>query len=1198
MKNKLHYAIFFGIFLSIFSLFSCGGGAGGDVVVTFNLYNSTKKISIPAGQSISTIPTYAMPSTSKSFNYFMYWSNSKADKASAVDFGNDTPIYQDTTLYAIYTPKLHPTENAIKDITKNKIEIQLYDDGVYPLNDGSYAGLQILHCTDGVNYVDYNLNIPSSYRDQSGYRYLTYELNLPLGPHYFKVTNGHETYTKYITVLDTRAVNFYGADGTLKKTIDIEVGHKLSSLTSSSIPSTYLSADNYFMYWSKSKSSKSTATEFDLDTPITENTNLYAIYAPRLASSNSISKLLSREIVVKLSTTEVYPLEDGSYAGLKILYSTDGINYEDYNLSVPSSSEDVGGYRYLKYNLSLQVGTHYFKVTNKFNDTTTNYQEDEKSVDITVPAENAKIVRFLNVDDTEYKVFEIASGSSIQSTAIPSGVSKSFNYFMYWSNSKASRATATEFNFSTPITEDITFYPIYTPKLSSITSLLADTMVVKLLDDSVYPLDDGSYAGLVFTYSTDNNTYNAFDLNIPSSFEDISSYRYLTYNFPTLAEGTYYFKVTNGHETITKNIVLAPPTPATNLATQTNDSYVKVSFTPVEGYPSYTVSVYSTGTTPLASKTVTTSENTGYAEFFGLDNGTEYTFKVVTGSSDQTAEVKASPQIVKKETDWVLAMYMDGDNNLHQPIYIDMNEVEYGLYQIRNTDGSASSGYDSVNVVALWDGVASYKQTNSDGTETTVTPKIGNAGTYLYELGTDTGCTTTYTTSTGCVLSSNTKNLSYTADWLVQKTVSTTQPTSYGELNMGDKQTLINYLNWVKAHYTATKGIILQFSNHGGGPRNATYVETADGTQLEFGNNEVRRALCWDDTSTDSFLSTNDVSTALSSAGFGTTNKLGMILMDVCLGSSLEDAYQFKDYAQYLAASPNNIPGNGLDYIKFMKSFAKDTTLDAIGKQIVTDYKTQYHTSARWDYYAQQSFGTTYYSLLESPQKQALEWHGHLGITTFTITDLSKISAVKDAIDSLCDVLLSTEGKAKKVKLQDNGVISPTTTTSEADYVKYLVRYANAEMIFGLNTSTTKKYYVNDSIFYQGSFTWLYDIGYIADMMKYCSASTLNGSTNVNKWPELYTAADAVTSALSQAIKYSWRDSGIVSSSYNYDFYHSLDNSANDYQHYFGLSISGAQFATTAEGLAQGKAPDFYKTALAFGADSKWYDLLKYWFGE
>ena len=32
--------------------------------------------------------------------------------------------------------------------------------------------------------------------------------------------------------------------------------------------------------------------------------------------------------------------------------------------------------------------------------------------------------------------------------------------------------------------------------------------------------------------------------------------------------------------------------------------------------------------------------------------------------------------------------------------------------------------------------------------------------------------------------------------------------------------------------------------------------------------------------------------------------------------------------------------------------------------------------------------------------------------------------------------------------------------------------------------------------------------------------------------------------------------------------------------------------------LAQGKAPDFYKTALAFGADSKWYDLLKYWFGE
>lgn len=536
-------------------------------------------------------------------------------------------------------------------------------------------------------------------------------------------------------------------------------------------------------------------------------------------------------------------------------------------------------------------------------------------------------------------------------------------------------------------------------------------------------------------------------------------------------------------------------------------------------------------------------------------------------------------------------MYMDGDNDLNDPIFMDMNEVEYGLYKIRNSDGSSVSGFDSVNVVALWDGASSFE--NPDGS--TGTPQIGNAGTYIYELGRDYDNSTTYTTSPECVLSSDTKNLSYTAPWLVgtTQTISTSLPNNaHGELNMGDKQTLINFLNWVNARYTATKGVILQFSDHGGGPRSVRYVKTADGRTIKVGDTSGRRALCWDEYSSSAFLKTKDVSDALQAAGYGPSKKAAMILMDVCLGSSLEDAYQFKDYANYLAASPNNIPGLGLDYVNLMKSFTLNTTIEAVGQKIVQDYKTQYgNNTTLWNNYAAQA-GASSYNDLSTEQKELLEWFGDLGFTTFTITDLTKIADVKTAIDSLCEVLLSDTGKAKTVYVDANGYFSPTETSTTREYVKYLGQHhANIVNIF---SSTTDSYSLDDYIYYQGSYTWLYDIGYIARMMEYFSATTIEGSTNANAWSDLNTVASNLITKLDDAIKYSWRDSKVAS---NGDFYYQIDGRSEQFNHYLGLTICGANIATNGTNLAQGSYPSFYKTDLAFGAESQWGNLLEYWFG-
>ncbi len=817
--------------------------------------------------------------------------------------------------------------------------------------------------------------------------------------------------------------------------------------------------------------------------------------------------------------------------------------------------------------------------------------------------ENTVTVTFNN-NGTILRTSSVTRGSTLSASQKPSDPYSSYNYFLYWSESKASKATAVEYDFNNPISENKTLYAIYTPRFyytssSIIQSVTASQAEIKLNDDTVYPLEDGSYAGISFQHSTDGTNYQDFAVNSIPDYRDENGYRYLTYTFQTaLSEGTHYLKVTNGHQTGTKSAGIYAPAAVTNLSATVADSYTKISFTTAtEGY-SYTAKAFKNGNEVASTDVTANSINTNtYAEFFGLENGTPYTFKVITNGTNLSAETTATPAITRKTSDWLVVMYMDGDNNLNDPIFMDMNEVEHGLYKIRNSDGSSVSGFDSVNVVALWDGASSFE--NPDGS--TGTPQIGNAGTYIYELGRDYDNSTTYTTSPGCVLSSDTKNLSYTAPWLVgtTQTISTSLPNNaHGELNMGDKQTLINFLNWVNERYTATKGVILQFSDHGGGPRSVRYVKTADGRTIKVGDTSGRRALCWDEYSSSAFLKTKDVSDALQAAGYA-SNKAAMILMDVCLGSSLEDAYQFKDYANYLAASPNNIPGLGLDYVNLMKSFTHNTTIEAVGQKIVQDYKTQYgNNTTLWNNYAKALGYNSYSSITNTNVKQNMEWLGDLGFTTFTITDLNKIADVKTAIDSLCNLLLSDAGKAKTIQVNPStGYFSKTETGTTRNYVSYLGQHHANFVNYYLSLQdnyTGDSYLLTDSLYYQGTYTWLYDIGYIARRMQYFSATTIEGSTNANAWSELYTAATSLITTLNDAIKYSWRDSQVSSDK---DFYSRIDGSTTQFSHSLGLTICGANIATNGTNLAQGTAPSFYKTDLAFGAESRWGDLLEYWFG-
>jgi hypothetical protein len=100
---------------------------------------------------------------------------------------------------------------------------------------------------------------------------------------------------------------------------------------------------------------------------------------------------------------------------------------------------------------------------------------------------------------------------------------------------------------------------------------------------------------------------------------------------------------------------------------------------------------------------------------------------------------------------------------------------------------------------------------------------------------------------------------------------------SLGELNMGDKSTLENYINFAK-HYFPAKRYIIAFYDHGGG-----WMGT-----------------CWDMSNNDN-LTASDLSKAISATG-----DMDLILFTApCLMGSLETAYQVRNSVKFYIGSEN-----------------------------------------------------------------------------------------------------------------------------------------------------------------------------------------------------------------------------------------------------------------------------------------------------
>ncbi len=248
------------------------------------------------------------------------------------------------------------------------------------------------------------------------------------------------------------------------------------------------------------------------------------------------------------------------------------------------------------------------------------------------------------------------------------------------------------------------------------------------------------------------------------------------------------------------------------------------------------------------------------------------TSSVFIQSKDNSGDVTL-PSIDATTKDWTVMVYLCADNNLEY----------YGLDDLIEMQLAGGTTAD-VNVIAMVDRCAYDYET----------PDFANdwSETRYYTIEADASMTFT-----------------------------STMNQSLGEVNMGDPQSLRDFIDWGLVNYPADKTALIIW-DHGGG----------------------LSGVCWDEDNGDDHLTINELETALTGYYF---DFLGF---DACLMGQLEVLYELKDYCEIYTASMLNEPGDGWDYYESLSALIATPSMSAsvFAQNICEDYADFYSTYSNY----------------------------------------------------------------------------------------------------------------------------------------------------------------------------------------------------------------------------------------------------------
>ncbi len=242
----------------------------------------------------------------------------------------------------------------------------------------------------------------------------------------------------------------------------------------------------------------------------------------------------------------------------------------------------------------------------------------------------------------------------------------------------------------------------------------------------------------------------------------------------------------------------------------------------------------------------------------------------------------AMPATAMPTEDWTFMVYMAADNNLNDAGIDDLNEMEVA--------GSTAD----VNIVALLD-------------------LYGQGNTNIYYVQKEVSPSPTI--------------------------ISTPVSGPFGvEVNMGDPNTLVTFVEWTIANYPANHYALVLW-DHGSGWRMRAIAEP------------LTKGVCFDDTSFGAYIDTPELGSALSQINTNTGVTLDIVGFDACLMQMTEIAYEIRNYANFMVGSEEVEPFDGWPYDTILADLTTTPSMlpETLASTIVSRYTASYPTPPNSD---------------------------------------------------------------------------------------------------------------------------------------------------------------------------------------------------------------------------------------------------------
>ncbi len=357
---------------------------------------------------------------------------------------------------------------------------------------------------------------------------------------------------------------------------------------------------------------------------------------------------------------------------------------------------------------------------------------------------------------------------------------------------------------------------------------------------------------------------------------------------------------------------------------------------------------------------------------------------------------------------WTVLLYLDGDNDLEASAITDFLEA---------SDVGSSS---DVNIAALFDRISSYSTSEDNWTD---------ARRGLIQQGD-----------------------SPTTDW----------GESIGEVNMGDPDTLSDFINWGVSAYPAEHYAVIIW-NHGDG-------------WLTAPENDAK-SVATDTTSSDA-LSIRELRLALE-ASEPSTGPIDILGMDACLMSMAEVAYEIRNQADYYVASEETIALEGWPYDTILSSLVSTPSMTpkALAMIMVNRFAATYsefYTLASIDLSQMDTVAECVDVLAESLRA---DWNGD--------TD-SIVDAASDVQTAISNAVITERHSTDETGSNGLAIYLPLSGSMNSDY-------SSSNLQFAVDTQWDE--FVKEYLAKMGSSwvldanyaTWYYDEYDNIDLYDFCS---------------------------------------------------------------------------------------------------------------